>query len=192
MLTPADINNKQFKATRIREGYDQDEVDNFLDEVSASMVDLVRELKEAKDLIKVLKNQNAQLSNAPTSQLPLVTSASPAGSVEKIITMAQETADKHVADAKGQADQIVREAGGQAAKAIEDATRAADGIKSQAIVEAQQIRSEGVADKQKVLADLENRHGQITIAVANLNAEGSKIREALSEALARYDSVRPS
>lgn len=35
MLTPADIDSKQFATTRLREGYDQDEVDTFLDQVGA-------------------------------------------------------------------------------------------------------------------------------------------------------------
>ena len=32
-LTPEDVVNKRFQATKFREGYDQDEVDDFLDEV---------------------------------------------------------------------------------------------------------------------------------------------------------------
>jgi DivIVA domain-containing protein len=32
-LTPEDVVNKRFQPTKFREGYDQDEVDDFLDEV---------------------------------------------------------------------------------------------------------------------------------------------------------------
>ena len=32
-LTPEDVVNKRFQSTKFREGYDQDEVDDFLDEV---------------------------------------------------------------------------------------------------------------------------------------------------------------
>ena len=32
-LTPADVRNKQFSTTRLRPGYDEEEVDAFLDEV---------------------------------------------------------------------------------------------------------------------------------------------------------------
>ncbi len=31
-LTPEDVRNKQFTTVRLREGYDEDEVDAFLDE----------------------------------------------------------------------------------------------------------------------------------------------------------------
>ena len=32
-LTPEDVSNKRFTSTRFRPGYDEDEVDAFLDEV---------------------------------------------------------------------------------------------------------------------------------------------------------------
>ena len=32
-LTPEDVVNKRFQPTKFREGYDQDEVDDFLDEI---------------------------------------------------------------------------------------------------------------------------------------------------------------
>lgn len=35
MLTPLDIENKRFSRTRLKEGYSVEEVDDFLDEVSA-------------------------------------------------------------------------------------------------------------------------------------------------------------
>lgn len=34
-LTPEDVRNKQFTPVRFREGYDEEEVDGFLDEVEA-------------------------------------------------------------------------------------------------------------------------------------------------------------
>lgn len=36
-LTPEDVVNKRFQSTKFREGYDQDEVDDFLDEIASSM-----------------------------------------------------------------------------------------------------------------------------------------------------------
>ena len=37
-LTPADVRNKQFSTTRLRPGYDEEEVDAFLDEVEACLL----------------------------------------------------------------------------------------------------------------------------------------------------------
>jgi len=36
-LTPADVRNKQFSTTRLRPGYDEEEVDAFLDEVEVEL-----------------------------------------------------------------------------------------------------------------------------------------------------------
>ena len=41
-LTPEDVQNKQFTTVRLREGYDMQEVDEFLDEVEAELVRLLR------------------------------------------------------------------------------------------------------------------------------------------------------
>lgn len=46
-LTPEDVVNKRFQSTKFREGYDQDEVDDFLDEV---VVELRRLTQENEDL----------------------------------------------------------------------------------------------------------------------------------------------
>lgn len=173
MLTPADINKKRFATTRLREGYDQDEVDDFLDQVADQLAVLEQQYNAAQDRIRILESRPTE---APTTQLPLVTSASPAGSAEKILTLAQETADKHVADAKSQAAGIVA-----------DATTQAEGIKGQAVLEAQQIRTQGLADKQKALDDLEARHGQVQAALNQLTNAGQTVREALTRALAEFE-----
>jgi DivIVA domain-containing protein len=49
-LTPEDVVNKRFQATKFREGYDQDEVDDFLDEV-------VNELRRLNEENEDLRNQ---------------------------------------------------------------------------------------------------------------------------------------
>jgi DivIVA domain-containing protein len=43
-LTPEDVVNKRFQPTKFREGYDQDEVDDFLDEVVVELRRLNQEL----------------------------------------------------------------------------------------------------------------------------------------------------
>jgi DivIVA domain-containing protein len=48
-LTPEDVVNKRFQATKFREGYDQDEVDDFLDEV----VNELRRLTEDNDDLRL-------------------------------------------------------------------------------------------------------------------------------------------
>src|ERR1700712_4048463 len=47
-LTPEDVRNKQFTTVRLREGYDEDEVDAFLDEVETELRRLIRENDELR------------------------------------------------------------------------------------------------------------------------------------------------
>ena len=53
-LTPEDVRNKQFTTVRFKEGYDLDEVDNFLDEIEESLSAVTR---EAEDLRATAKGQ---------------------------------------------------------------------------------------------------------------------------------------
>src|ERR1700752_5225570 len=55
-LTPADVRNKQFSTTRLRPGYDEEEVDAFLDEVEAELDRLIQENEERRaKLAEVLR-----------------------------------------------------------------------------------------------------------------------------------------
>jgi DivIVA domain-containing protein len=65
-LTPADIRNKQFTTTRIRPGYDEEEVDAFLDEVEAEIDRLIRENEELRSkLAQALQGRSAPAMAAP-------------------------------------------------------------------------------------------------------------------------------
>ncbi|NIR60806.1 MAG: DivIVA domain-containing protein, partial [Gammaproteobacteria bacterium] len=48
-LTPQDVQDKQFATVRLKEGYDMEEVDDFLDEVQAELERLHRENEELRD-----------------------------------------------------------------------------------------------------------------------------------------------
>ena len=70
-LTPDDVVHKRFETTRFRDGYDQDEVDDFLDEVVTEL----RRLTEEND---ALRAENAMLRSggevaAPVVQAPVDT-----------------------------------------------------------------------------------------------------------------------
>src|SRR3954471_4712792 len=58
-LTPEDVVNKRFNPTKFREGYDQDEVDDFLDEV---VVELRRLNQENEELRQRLMAADARIN----------------------------------------------------------------------------------------------------------------------------------
>src|SRR5262249_46463981 len=67
-LTPADVRNKQFSTTRLRPGYDEEEVDAFLDEVEAELDRLIQENEELRaKLSEVLRGGKAPVAAAPNA-----------------------------------------------------------------------------------------------------------------------------
>lgn len=74
-LTPADVRNKQFSTTRLRPGYDEEEVDAFLDEVEAELDRLIQENEELRaKLAECLRGkvpggmQQMPMASAPVQQ----------------------------------------------------------------------------------------------------------------------------
>ncbi|MDF1480167.1 DivIVA domain-containing protein [Leifsonia sp. H3M29-4] len=63
-LTPEDVVNKRFQPTKFREGYDQDEVDDFLDEV---VVELRRLNQENEELRQRLVASDARINELQRS-----------------------------------------------------------------------------------------------------------------------------
>lgn len=63
-LTANDILNKQFTPTRYREGYDIVEVDDFLDEVVQSVLDLEQETNGLREQLATAEQRIAELNDA--------------------------------------------------------------------------------------------------------------------------------
>ena len=72
-LTPEDVVNKRFQHVKFREGYDQDEVDDFLDEV---VVELRRLYTENDDLRQKLSAAEAKVEDLESKK---ASSPAPAG-----------------------------------------------------------------------------------------------------------------
>lgn len=70
LLTAEDVLNKKFQATRMREGYDQDEVDDFLDEVVETFAKYEQEAHELKARLAAAERRVAELENAPPAEAP--------------------------------------------------------------------------------------------------------------------------
>ncbi|WP_374010273.1 DivIVA domain-containing protein [Leifsonia sp. LS-T14] len=63
-LTPEDVVNKRFQPTKFREGYDQDEVDDFLDEVVVELRRLTQENEELKQRLVAADSRIAELQRS--------------------------------------------------------------------------------------------------------------------------------
>lgn len=93
-LTPLDIHNKEFKRTW--RGYDEDEVNEFLDLVIKEFEILIREKKEFEGKSSEADEKLGHFTNIEQT-------------LSKTIIVAQETADEVKANAKKEAQLIVRE-----------------------------------------------------------------------------------
>ena len=63
LLTADDVLNKKFQPTKFREGYDQDEVDDFLDEVVNTLSSLQNENEELKAKLAAAERRVSELSS---------------------------------------------------------------------------------------------------------------------------------
>lgn len=131
-LTADDVLNKKFQPTKFREGYDQDEVDEFLDQIVEAMRDLENENAELKAKLKAANARVAELSEgapvvtatpvspvapvAPVVESPIVDtpkiepSGNNAESAAAMLEMAQRLHDEYVAKGKAERERIVTEA----------------------------------------------------------------------------------
>jgi DivIVA domain-containing protein len=66
-LTPEDVVNKRFQPTKFREGYDQDEVDDFLDEVVVELRRLGAENEELRQRLTTAESAPQPAAAAPAS-----------------------------------------------------------------------------------------------------------------------------
>ena len=130
-LTPAEVRATQFATTRVRSGYDVDEVDAFLDIVEVDIAALSGDLQQARDESAVLRTQYSQLQSrlrsaerelaaaqergSSASSTPLrndtveIIRPDPAlftGDAAEVMKIAQVTADEIIAAAEKQAQRI--------------------------------------------------------------------------------------
>jgi DivIVA domain-containing protein len=173
-LTPADVRNKQFSTTRLRPGYDEEEVDAFLDEVEAELDRLIQENEELRaKLAEVLRGgKMAAPLNSPHMDGPDLMPSEPPHRPEperrpepmpmmkssaednmdtaaRVLALAQQTADQAIADARREADET-----------LSRARREADDLLTKARRQAEQITSDARARAESLERDAQERHRQ--------------------------------
>jgi DivIVA domain-containing protein len=137
-LTPEDVVNKRFQPTKFREGYDQDEVDDFLDEVVVELrrlgqenEDLRQRLIASESRIAELQRSSApttgeQAAQAPVQQLSYPTAQSDTGSVDQtntnnLLQLARRLHEEHVREGVEKRDALIAEGHATAARVVADA-----------------------------------------------------------------------
>jgi DivIVA domain-containing protein len=169
------VRNKQFSTTRLRPGYDEEEVDAFLDEVEVELDRLIQENEELRaKLAESLRGGKVPMSalgsplSEPTPDL-MVQPEPPRPEPERrpeppmmsmpaednmdtaarVLALAQQTADQAIADARREADETLGRA-----------RREADDILGKARRQAEQITSDARARAESLERDAQERHRQ--------------------------------
>lgn len=106
MLTPLDIENKRFSKQKLG-GYNVDEVDDFLDELTLEYGKLYKENAELKEKREELDSDVGKYKDIENT-------------LQNTLIMAQKTADEITTLAKQQAEQIIKDAEFSAKTSVEE------------------------------------------------------------------------
>ncbi len=145
LLTAEDILNKKFAATKFREGYDVEEVDDFLDEVVRTLNSLQEENEDLKAKLSAAERRVAELSRAEASAAiakPVVPEPAPAPepaaapsisqsvmgkvagepeSATGMLQLAQKLHDDYVRSGQEEGDRLIAEAKQEGARIVREA-----------------------------------------------------------------------
>lgn len=143
-LTPEDVVNKRFQPTKFREGYDQDEVDDFLDEIVLEMrritqenEDLRQRLLAADGRLTELQRSGATLiqqvntaeasipeSTTPNDAFPQAAadmSSFESNNTNNLLQLARKLHEEHVREGLEKRDALVAEGHATAARIVREA-----------------------------------------------------------------------
>jgi len=199
-LTPEDVHNKQFTTVRLREGYDEEEVDAFLDEVEAELTRLIRENEELRAKLAAATRAAASAAAAPVpmrreptpipppappqpalpaplpAPLPVPQAPqfqAPGGdSAARVLALAQQTADQAIAEARNEANKIVGEARGRA-----------DGLEREARGKADALERDAQEKHRVAMGSLETARAALERKVDDLRAFEREYRQRLKSYL---------
>jgi DivIVA domain-containing protein len=198
-LTPADVHNVAFSKPPIgKRGYNEDEVDAFLDLVETELTRLIEENSDLRQRVNELDQElagaragggtSAQATQAiplyepepepvkPTQPAPQPATASlheeQALKAARVLSLAQDTADrltgtakaesdKLMADARANAEQIVGDARREAETTVAEARQRADAMLADAQTRSETQLRQAQEKADALQADAERKHSEI-------------------------------
>lgn len=159
-LTPDDLLTKRFEETRFRDGYDQEEVDEFLDEIAAQWRELLAERDHlAAEVEQVKAGAPAEGAAPAAAAAPAESEAEQAAVVDagaapkgdfspsadssaSLLAMAQRLHDEHVLAGETRRDELIAEAESKRDELITTAKSNAEKIDTDAQNRKQQLADE--------------------------------------------------
>ncbi len=205
-LTPEDVVNKRFNPTKFREGYDQDEVDDFLDEVVVELRRLNQENEELRQRlvagesrINELQRTAASAASAPAlvaapvpAPVPAPVAAQPApapandamdpNNTNNLLQLARRLHEEHVREGMEKRDALIAEGHATAARVVSEAqaVQQAQLAEAQAqMAQVQQARESQLAGLEAEKATLERAKTALEGKIDELRAFEKEYREKL-------------
>mgnify|MGYP000037026025 FL=1 len=147
-LTPEDVVNKRFQPTKFREGYDQDEVDDFLDEIVVELRRLTQENDDLRQRLLASESRIAELQrsgaglvaeiNSPTAESALAPAIAPSAvsafpeatqdpatldtnNTNNLLQLARKLHEEHVREGLAKRDALIAEGHATAARVVREA-----------------------------------------------------------------------
>jgi DivIVA domain-containing protein len=137
LLTAEDILNKKFSATKFREGYDVEEVDDFLDEVVRTLTSVQEENDDLRSKLAAAERRVGELSrHDAAAQSEKVEAPAPAPVVAPVATdkshpepesatgmlqLAQKLHDDYVRSGQEEGDRLISEAKAEGTRIVREA-----------------------------------------------------------------------
>jgi DivIVA domain-containing protein len=194
-LTPEDVVNKRFQATKFREGYDQDEVDDFLDEVVVELRRLNQENEELRQRLAAAEARAAGAAkSAPAAPAPAAVYAEPAAppptvavptqapaasdldeqtSTTNLLQLARRLHEEHVREGIEKRDALIAEGHATAARVVAEA-------------EAKQRAQIGILDQERLA--LEKRVDELRVFEREYR---QKLKSYIEGQLRELDTAAP-
>jgi DivIVA domain-containing protein len=201
-LTPADVHNVAFKKPSIgKRGYDEDEVDAFLDVVEAELSRLIEENSQLTARLSEFEAGGTPAPRVEAAPAPVAAEApaapAPVASgnghtqAARLLQLAQETADRLTEEAKAESDKLLADAKSHSEALVGDATTRAEAAERDSRVKAEALDAEAKARYDEVLGKLASDRVDLEKKIQDLRSYEKEYRGRLkswiSDQLAQLD-----
>ena len=193
-LTPDDLLTKRFEETRFRDGYDQEEVDEFLDEIAAQWRELLAERDRlAAEVEQVKAGAPAEGAAPAAAAAPAESEAEQAAVVDagaapkgdfspsadssaSLLAMAQRLHDEHVLAGETRRDELIAEAESKRDELIAEAESKRDELITTAKSNAEKIDTDAQNRKQQLADEFEITKGELEQERADLQEKIDELK----------------
>ncbi|MGI4896556.1 MAG: DivIVA domain-containing protein [Janthinobacterium lividum] len=187
-LSPEDVVEKRFNPTRVREGYAQDEVDDFLDEIVVELRRLHAESAELRGQLQQCQTRVTELSRVeaqpvvprvevvPEQAAPEVVPAfDPVPALAPVLPAAAQASEDPTVQAAG----VIALAQRLHDEYVRDGESQRDALVNAAQEQAARTVAEAEVHREQTIGDLEDRRQELEVVIERLHDRETSYREQL-------------